>query len=131
MNKLLLSLSFFALGFLTLTTAIAPDTAAVWLASTTQNMDYIRLGVMGMLLVLIFTNPPRRMALRYVIGSVAISIITGSGYATYQNMMQVLDGIALLAAGISSLVAALEYGSKFDKEMQKENTKFKYSTSAA
>ena len=109
MNKLTLLLSFFALGFLTAMGSLNPDNAAVWLSSQSQLMDTLRLSVMGVLLILIFTNPPRKIPLRIVIGIAAIGLTGIAGYGTYNNLMQAFDGIALLAAGISALVATLEF----------------------
>jgi hypothetical protein len=66
---------------------------------------------MFVLLILMFTNPPRNVALRSIVGVAAIAFIGWSGYMTYQNSMQILDGIMFLAAGIASLVAVLEFES--------------------
>jgi hypothetical protein len=109
MNKLILFLAFASLGFLTIVSTIDPNASAVWLASPDQSFDLLRSGVMLVLLVLMFTNPPRNVILRMVIGIAAIGFIGWSGYLTYQNVMQILDGIVFLAAGIASLIAVLEF----------------------
>ena len=109
MNKLILSLTFLALGFLTVLTTINPNASAVWLASPAQSFDILRSSVMFVLLILMFTNPPRNVLLRTVVGVAATSFIGWSAYMTYNNSMLILDGIIFLAAGIASLVAVLEF----------------------
>jgi hypothetical protein len=115
MNKLILSLTFLALGFLTVLSTINPDASAVWLASPAQAFDVLRSSVMFVLLVLMFTNPPRNVVLRTVVGIAATSFIGWSAYLTYNNTMQILDGIVFLAAGIASLVAVLEFETTDDQ----------------
>ncbi len=112
MNRVLLLLTFLSLGFLTFASTRDPNMAAVWLASTDQSYDLLRSGVMAMLVVLMFTNPPRNVVLRIVVGIAAVGLAGWSVYMVYQNVMQLLDGIILLAAGITSLVAVLEYESE-------------------
>lgn len=126
MNKFTLLLSFCALGFLTAMGSINPDNAAVWLSSQTQIMDILRLSVMGVLLILIFTNPPRKIPLRIIIGIAAVGLIGVASYGTYNNLMQAFDGIALLAAGTSALVATLEVKIIQEKKTRKETVRFKY-----
>jgi hypothetical protein len=109
MNRFILSLTFLALGFITVVSTINPDASAIWLASSAQSFDILRSSVMVMLLVLMFTNPPRNVVLRAVIGVAALTFIGWSGYMTYQNSMMLLDGIVFLAAGIASLIAVLEF----------------------
>lgn len=109
MNKIILCLTFLALGFLTIVSTIDPNASAVWLASSEQSFDMLRSGVMFVLLILMFTNPPRNIALRAIIGLSAAVLIGWSGYMTYQGMFQMLDGLVLLAAGIASLIAILEF----------------------
>lgn len=138
MNKLILFLSFLALGFLTVLGSINPDNAAVWLSSQSQNMDYFRIGVMAILASLLVTTPPRQVVLRMVVGVSSVAIIVLSAYQTYQNVFQLFDGLALLAAGIASLVAALEFNSADDpltvapaKAPKQKAARLKYSTHSA
>lgn len=109
MNKLILGLTFLSLGFLTVVSTINPNASAVWLASSDQSFDILRTSVMFVLLLLMFTNPPRNLALRAIVGLSAVALIGWSGFMTYQNSFQILDGFVLLAAGIASLLAVLEF----------------------
>lgn len=108
MNKAMLWVTFVLLGFLTVVSSINPDTSAVWLASSDRSFDLLRSGVMLVLLTLMFTNPPRNVLLRAVIGVMTVVFIGWSGYMTYEGFMQILDGIIFVAAGISALIAVLE-----------------------
>lgn len=109
MNKFLLFVTFMALGFLTVLTTINPDASAVWLASAADSFDILRISTMAILLMLMLTNPPRNVAFRIFVGFSAIVLIGWSGYAAYEGYVQVLDALALLAAGITSLIAVLEF----------------------
>lgn len=109
MSKLILFITFLSLGFLTVVSTIDPNLSAIWLASSSQSFDLIRSSLMFVLLVLIFTNPPRNVLLRAVIGVASAVFIGWSGYMAYQNVIQVLDGLIFLAAGIASLIAVLEF----------------------
>lgn len=131
MNKCMLLLSFLALGFLTAMGSLNPDNATVWLSSQTQTMEAARIGIMAVLFALIVTTPPRNVILRYVVGVTSVGLIATSGYMTYQNMMQALDGIAFIAAGISALVAALEIGLIEEKKAKKQITDYRYLAPAA
>lgn len=116
MNKVLLALSFLSLGFLTTMGSIDPNNSTVWLASTDTSADILRSSAMFILVILMFTNPPRNVALRVLTGIGAISLTLWSGYATYQGQMLLFDGLALMAAGITAGIAVLEYIS--DKEAE-------------
>lgn len=109
MNKLMLFITFVSLGFLTVLSTINPDASAVWLASPSQSFDILRGGIMVILLALMFTNPPRNVTFRIVIGFASVVLIGWSGYMGYEGMIQILDGLALLSAGITSLIAVLEF----------------------
>lgn len=109
MNKFMLFITFVSLGFLTVLSTIDPNSSAVWLASPSQSFDILRSGVMVMLLVLMFTNPPRNVVLRTIIGISAIALTFWSGYMAYESVIQLLDGLVLLAAGLTSLIAVLEF----------------------
>ena len=122
MNKLILSLTFLSLGFLTVVSTINPNISAVWLASPSQSFDILRSAVMFVLLVLMFTNPPRNVLLRAAVGVTAVAFIGWSAFMTYNNYMQILDGIIFLAAGIASLIAVLEFES-IDEQIVSPNFK--------
>lgn len=109
MNKFLLFITFISLGFLTVLSTINPNASAVWLASPAQSFDILRVAVMTVLLVLMFTNPPRNVILRTAIGISAIALTGWSGFMAYEGAIQILDGMILLAAGVASLIAVLEF----------------------
>jgi hypothetical protein len=109
MNKFMLFMTFISLGFLTVISTINPDASVVWLASPAQSFDILLSGVMVVLLVLMFTNPPRNVLLRTIVGISAIALTGWSGYMAYEGAIQILDGLILLAAGITSLIAVLEF----------------------
>lgn len=125
MNKFMLFITFLSLGFLTILSTINPDASAVWLASPAQSFDILRSSVMAVLLVLMFTNPPRNATLRLMVGFAAIVLTGWSGFAAYEGAIQILDALVFLAAGITSLIAVLEFESEdvFAKPIVSHNYK--------
>lgn len=114
MAKFLLFLSFMCLGTLLVLSVVAPNTSAVWLASTATSYNIIRGGLMLVLFVLLITNPPRNKYFRFFVGSLAVSLSVWSVLASYQNNMKLLDTTSILAATVSMGIVALEYRSTED-----------------
>jgi len=109
MGKLIEILSVFALGLLLILSTVSPDAPAIWLAATTSEYYFIRVPLMIILLVLLFTHPPRNIYFRQFVTIAAIIVGGWSLTATYQNKMMFLDSLSILAASISMLLAVLEY----------------------
>ena len=115
MAKFLLLLSFICLGTLIILSIVAPNTPAVWLASTGIGYNITRVLLMSVLFVLLVTNPPRNKYFRYFVGLLAISVSAWSVLSTYQNDMKLLDTTSILAATVSMGIVALEYRSVEDE----------------
>ena len=108
MGKVILFLSFMSLGILVVLSNYAPQSSAIWLASTEHSYNLLRAGVMIVLATLLVTNPPRHTQLRVFAGILATVLAAWSLRATYQNQMQLLDGASLLTASIAMAIAARE-----------------------
>ena len=108
MGKVILFLSFLSLGILVVLSNYAPQSSAIWLASTEHSFNLLRAGVMIVLATLLITNPPRHSYLRIFAGVFATMLGIWSLRATYQNQMQFLDGASLLTASIAMAIASME-----------------------
>jgi len=108
MSKLVLFLSLLGVIIL-LTFGIAdPNSPVVWLASTSHNFAYLRLGMIVALLALLVTNPPRNVYLRTFVGAAALAMVSWSLSATYNNHMKFLDTLSILEVSISAGLVVLE-----------------------
>jgi len=108
MSKLVLFLSLLGVAIL-LTFGIAdPSSPVVWLASTSHNFVYLRVGMIITLLALLVTNPPRNVYLRTVVGAAALIMVSWSLSATYNNQMKFLDTLSILEVSISAGLVVLE-----------------------
>jgi hypothetical protein len=108
MNKLILFLSFLSLGILVVLSVYAPESAALWLASTAQGYNILRICIMAVLAILLVTTPPRSTLSRAAFGVFAMTLGLWSLSSTYANQMQILDGASLLTASIAIIVEVLE-----------------------
>jgi hypothetical protein len=108
MGKTILFLSFIGIAFLCIGGALFPNSPAMWLASTSVNFAWLRLGMMLVLIALLITNPPRNIILRVIVGVFATALATWSLYATYTNQMKLLDSLSLLEVSVSTGLAVLE-----------------------
>ena len=109
MGKSVILLSFLGIALLLVGCLVAPESAAFWLATKSQDYTIIRLVLLISLGLLLVTNPPRNKVLRTVIGAVASVTGLWALGQTYQNEMQILDSMSILAASVSAGIAVLEY----------------------
>lgn len=108
MGKTILLFSFVGIAFLCIGGALFPNSPAMWMASTSLNFAYLRLGMMAVLIALLITNPPRNIILRIFVGIFAAGLAGWSLYATYNNEMKFLDSLSLLQVSVSTGLAVLE-----------------------
>jgi hypothetical protein len=94
--------------FLQLGSYLFPSDPVMWLATSSHTYDALRFAIMPVLITLLATNPPRHMALRRFVGAFSIVLLSSVALLTYNNMMNMLDTMALAAAGIAMGIVALE-----------------------
>ena len=108
MTKLVLVLSFVGLAITLAFGLLDPTNPIMWLSSTTGSFAILRASLMAIILALLVTEPPRNMYLRLFVGFVSVGIVGWSITATYQNTMQIGDGILLLSTGFAMAITVLE-----------------------
>jgi hypothetical protein len=108
MSKVMLLLSLLGVTILFSFGLTDPNNPIVWLASTSQNFAFLRLGMMLALAALLVTHPPRNIYLRLAIGVFASVLAAWSLYSTYDNQMKLLDSMSLLEFSISAGLVVLE-----------------------
>lgn len=85
-----------------------PDNAAMWLASTSVLMNIARAAVVMLMIGLLVTNPPRRLAFRALLGVAALGFLTAAMSRIYSGSIQLVDALIFLEVAISFGLAALE-----------------------
>jgi len=115
MGKAVLLLSFIGVGIVMTLAAVAPNASAIWLADTSFKYEVIRAVMMVVLFVLLITNPPRNIYLRYLVGTFSALLVGFTLYQTYTNHMQLLDSFSFLLVGICSGIDALEPDAESEK----------------
>jgi hypothetical protein len=87
---------------------LIPNDSMMWLASTSTLMNVARVVVIGLMLALIFTDPPRSKRLRTLL---AVAAGTFAGWAVARALsgtVQVVDALLFLQAAVSFGLAAIE-----------------------
>lgn len=79
-----------------------------WLASPANYIQYIRIILAGILILQLVTNPPRRIWLRLVTGTVAGLVGMWTIQQTFNGSLQFLDILAFLSTSLAVLTTALE-----------------------
>jgi multidrug transporter EmrE-like cation transporter len=104
----LLLLSLYALVLLGIGTATMSNDPMFWLASPANYIQYIRIILAGILVLQLITNPPRRMWLRLVTGTVAGLVGMWTIQQTFNGSLQYLDILAFSSTSLAVLITALE-----------------------
>jgi hypothetical protein len=118
-SKVILFLSFISLGLLLVLGIVAPDTPAMWLASTTPQFAVIRAVLIAALIGLLVTNPPRNVYLRGLVGIISVSLVSWCLNATYNNEMGIVDTMSLLQASVAAGLTVLELDTKEVRQREK------------
>jgi hypothetical protein len=108
MEKLLLGLSFLALGILLVFGLHAPDNPIMWLASVSGVFELLRIILMTSLLYLLVFGSPHNVRLRTLIGLGAAGLGAYALGATYLSDIKFEDSLALLMVSVSLSIAVLE-----------------------
>lgn len=108
MSKFILLLSLLGIALLFSLGLTNPDNPMVWLASSSMEYAWLRLGMMLALASLLVTHPPRNIYLRMLVGAFATVLAGWSLYETYNNRMLLLDSLSILQFSVSSGLTVLE-----------------------
>lgn len=85
-----------------------PASAVMWLASTSVAMNVARLVLIGMMIGLVVTSPPRRREFRLLLGVIGLAFGSWAVARLLSGSTQVIDALLFLAAAVSFGIAAIE-----------------------
>lgn len=115
-------------GTIILTTALLvtgltnPGNPLMWLASTSIQYELIRAVLIGILVVLLFTNPPRALYFRAFLGVGAACLGVGTIVllATYE--MNLIDAVVFSEIAIIFAIEALEVSEEYSHVIKVKQT---------
>lgn len=108
MTKLVLILSFIGLALLLTVGMIDPNNAIMWLASTSENFQIIRSGLLLVIFSLLVTEPPRNVVLRMIVGTISVGLLGWGAAGVWNNALPVMDGLLFLSVGLAAGITVLE-----------------------
>jgi hypothetical protein len=80
----------------------------MWLASTSLIMNLARVAMIGLMLGLVFTNPPRQRQFRRLLSVAALVFLAAALGRAYSGSMQLIDALLFLEAAVAFGLAAVE-----------------------
>lgn len=89
-------------------TGVAQDNVLQVFASSDQAIQVIRLLLLGLLIGLLLTSPPRSAYFRTVLGAGSILLVIGSAAMLVGDYMLLLDALIFMEAAIIFAVDAIE-----------------------
>jgi hypothetical protein len=108
MNRLIFGGSLASALFLIIGTYVFPSSDMMWLASTSLAYTVVRCAMVAVLLVVLFTDPPRKIAVRLLMGAAAATLVGWGSALIASDSMHVLDVVLFLEVGFAFGLEALE-----------------------
>jgi hypothetical protein len=96
----------------------APDGSFFWLASVDIGAQMIRMGLILLVSVQLFTEPPRHIAIRLPTGATAIATAVWAVHVSTFMNTPVFDTVVLLQTAIALAISALELPDREFRETQ-------------
>jgi hypothetical protein len=108
MQKFMQACTLAFLAFLTVGQIYFPASPLMMLTSSAPLILALRAVIVLGVLILTFTRPPRTFYMRCVLGVSASVLLGWAGYQTWEDNLEILDGLVFLTAAVSFGLAALE-----------------------
>lgn len=116
MDKLVVLLSVINLTVLEIGSLLFPDHSFMWLAGSSPAYVVLRAVVIGLLIALLLTHPPRNFYFRLAVGLTAIGVLFTVLVMTFgvDGTMPILDSLTLAAASVAMGLMAIEVSNEED-----------------
>lgn len=108
MKKFLITATIVFMAALLFSGIYNPTSPLMWLANTSVTYAYIRGGIIAILLVLLFTDPPRSVHFRLAIGAFSVLLFSIATYLTFNFGMGMTDGLSFVEVAVVCGIEALE-----------------------
>ena len=110
MKKILIISTIILTTTLLISGMVYPDFPLMWIASTAVGYSYIRIALIIILGVLLFSNPPRAMYFRYFLILCAAALIIATVELLMNYHMDIVDAIVFTEIAIIFTIEGLETG---------------------
>lgn len=108
MKKMLIVATMLFTASLMIGSVYFPDTPFMWFAGTSLNLELLRALLIALLTVLLFSNPPRALYIRYTIGMVAIILPLIVTTLAVQYHLHIIDALVFMEVAVIFGLEALE-----------------------
>ena len=108
MTKLIEYGSVIGLGLLCLGALVSPASPLLWLASASPAFVFLRLCLIGLVVLLIKVGTPSSRAFRMMLAGLAAGLWLWAASGTYAETLAWLDGLSLMSAGTTIALLAIE-----------------------
>lgn len=108
MDRAIFGGSLASVVFLLAGTYLFPSSPVMWLAGTTIAYTIFRLIMAEMLLLVLFTKPPRKWYIRAAMGVMSVALVLWGVALMVQGSYKLLDMVLFIELGLAFGLAALE-----------------------
>ncbi len=109
------------LAYMSATTFYGIENGVNLLINPSEPFMYLRIGLIGALLLLFFTRVPRSIATRLFTGILAGALFIVNGYFMMSNSLMLLDGMMFALVAIILGIEALEFEPESDIQVLAKN----------
>lgn len=107
-KKLLISAMVVLVVAMLLNGLYYPDSPLMWLAATSNEYAYMRAALIGVLVTLLITDPPRSKAFRVFLGVFASTLFVSTALLINAYTIGILDAVIFVELAIIFMIEALE-----------------------
>lgn len=113
MKKLLIVGTILLTGTLLVSGTYFPDFPLLWMAGNSIVIELVRATMIVILSVLLFSNPPRSLYLRYSIGAISLLLCATTAALMLHYKISPVDAVLFLEIAVIFGIEALESPSAF------------------
>jgi len=122
MKKLLIVGTIILTTALLVSGALYPDSPFMWLASTSVGYEITRAGLIAVLAVLLFSNPPRALYFRFFLAACAACLGIATIGLLFTFQMNLIDAIVFMEIAIIFAIEALESPERYGYPVSMKHT---------
>jgi len=100
-----------------------PDFPLMWLAGTSLGFEITRAGLVAVLGILLFSNPPRALYFRYAVGAIALGLAITTIALTMTYEINAIDTMAFMEIAVIFGIEALEMPEEYPDILQAQKTR--------
>lgn len=107
-KKLLIYATSVLVGAMLISGLYDPDSPLMWLASTSNEYAYMRAALIGVLVTLLITDPPRSMYFRSFLAGFAAVLFVSTVLLVNAFTIELIDAVIFIEVAIIFMIEAIE-----------------------